>query len=394
MASKRGDNEGTIRLRKDGRWEGRFIIGYHPDGRPKRKGVFGSSRKEVQDKLRDAITQVMKDEYVEPDKMTVTEWLRTWFQVYGRLRWRESTAATHFENIELHLVPGVGMHPIQKLRPEHIQALINKKKKDGYAPGSIRKIMEPLQMALKQALINQLIQRNPAISLSFPAADQKEIEVLTIEEQKVFLDHLPDNIYGRSLRFILGTGLRASELCGLRWQDVEGNYFTIRQGVQRVTDLDSKLEGKKGKLKKKVYVAPPKTKAGKREIPLTEGMQKLLEYQKKLQKEMRLKAGSAWLGGMPGDGGTYVFATEVGTPMDRTNLGRALRTYLKQCNLKNRGVHALRHTFATNCVRAGVDLRTLSEMLGHTKVSFTMQLYVHSDLETKRAAMQKLASLF
>ena len=68
--------------------------------------------------------------------------------------------------------------------------------------------------------------------------------------------------------------------------------------------------------------------------------------------------------------------------------------YLKQCNLKNCGVHALRHTFATNCVRAGVDLRTLSELLGHTKVSFTMQLYVHSDLETKRAAMRKLEGLY
>ena len=157
-----------------------------------------------------------------------------------------------------------------------------------------------------------------------------------------------------------------------------------------MTDLDSKLEGTKGKLRKKVYVAPPKTKAGKREIPLTDAMQKLLEYQKKLQKEIRLKAGSAWLGGAPGDGATYIFATEIGTPMDRTNLGRALRTYLKQCKLKNRGVHALRHTFATNCVRAGADLRILSEMLDHTKGSFTMQLYVHSDLETIRSAMRKM----
>ena len=310
--------------------------------------------------------------------------------VYGRPRWRESTAAIHHDNIRLHLKPALGRHLIQKLRPEHVQAFINKQAKEDYTPASIRKQIEPLKQALKQAVKNQLIMRSPAEAVSLPSPNQKEIEVLTIDEQKLLAPHIPNTTYGRAIRFILGTGLRASELCGLRWQDLNGDIFTIRQGAQFVKNI----EAKEGDSKHKLSVAPPKTKAGRRTIPITPSMRTVLEAQKRAQKEDRMRAGSAWLGATAGQGKCFVFATELGTPMDRTNLGRALRACLSVAGLRNRGIHALRHTFATNCVRAGIDLRTLSDMLGHTKVAFTMQLYVHSDLETKRKALAAMEGLF
>lgn len=106
-----------------------------------------------------------------------------------------------------------------------------------------------------------------------------------------------------------------------------------------------------------------------------------------------MKAGSTWEGGEPGKGDTYVFATEVGTAANRNNLNRCLRGVLDRAALKRRGVHALRHTFATNWVHAGKDLRSLCEILGHTNVAFTMQRYVHSDLATKKSAMEAMGSL-
>lgn len=131
-----------------------------------------------------------------------------------------------------------------------------------------------------------------------------------------------------------------------------------------------------------------------RNIPLTKAAKLLLETQKSAQIEEWLAVGIVWEGPPLGQEGCYVFASEVGTALDRSNLARTLRTALDRARLKRRGIHALRHTFATNGVRAGIDLRTLSEILGHTRVAFTMQLYVHSDIATKLADMNAIDGMF
>ena len=330
MPKKRGNNEGSIRQRNDGTWEGRYVSGYGADGKTQRRSVFANTQEELQKKLRKALTQLDRGEYVEPSKMTVGQWLDTWFTVYGRPRWRDSTAAIHHDNIRLHLRPAMGRHLLQKLRPDHVQAFVNRQAKQDYTPASIRKQIEPLKQALKQAVKDQLIMRSPAEAVSLPSPNQKEIEVLTIDEQKLLAPHIPDTVYGRAIRFILGTGLRASELCGLRWQDINGDIFTIRQGVQFVRNI----EAKEGDSKHKLSIAPPKTKAGRRTIPITPAMRAVLETQRRAQKEDRMRAGSAWQGATVGQGESYIFATEVGTPMDRTNLGRALRARLSEAGLK------------------------------------------------------------
>jgi integrase len=220
--------------------------------------------------------------------------------------------------------------------------------------------------------------------------EEKEIEFLTVDEQQKLLPVLPATTNGRALRFILGTGLRASELCGLRWMDIAGEQFTVKQAAQRVMDLDAGEDGNKYKLS----IAPPKTKAGRRSVPLVPSMKALLDEQAKAQRLERLEAGGAWIGGTPGQGETFVFASATGTALDRCNLGRFLRASLDAAGLKHRGLHALRHTFATNCIRAGVDVRTLAEIIGHTKIAFTIQRYVHSDMATKRAALEAVDRLY
>ena len=382
---KRGNNDGNVRLRKDGRWEGRYTAGYDADGEQIQRSVYAPTQEEAQKKLREVLRQLDRGEYADPSVISVAEWLDTWFRVYGRPRWRDSTAAEHFRNIKNNLKPGLGRHKLQKLRPDHIQAYINRQAAIGRAPASIRKQLEPLRASLKQAVANSLITKDPSINLSIPPAAPREIDFLTVEAQHKLLKALPVSTYGRALQFILGTGLRASELCGLRWQDIAGDSFTIKQAVQRVLDLDWEEGDKKPKYK--LSASSPKTKAGRRTIPLTDRMIKLLAAQKDAQLKDRLRAGSAWAGGIPGQGETFVFSNELGEAIDRSNLGRVLRASLDAAGVKRCGVHALRHTFATNCVRAEVDVRTLSEMIGHTKIAFTLQQYVHTNLSTMREAM-------
>ena len=133
--------------------------------------------------------------------------------------------------------------------------------------------------------------------------------------------------------------------------------------------------------------------AGLRTIPLTEDMQRLLEEQRSAQIAARLKGGSAWQGMLPGKGETFVFSTVTGLPIDRHNLNRTLRKSLDSAGLKRRGVHALRHTFATNCIRANVDVRTVAALIGHTQIAFTLQQYVHTDMEIMRAGLDAVASM-
>lgn len=377
MSKKRGNTEGSIYQRTDGRWTAAYSV------QGKRKYLYAQTREEAARKLRDIQAKIDRGEFVEPSALTVGQWLNVWLKEYAAPAVRPSTLAAHTGVVNSHLIPALGKVKLQGLRAEHIQSYVNTQVREGYAPTSVKRQIATLKVALNQAVKNQLIFRSPANAITLPKQEQKTIEFLTAEEVGALLCELPDNTHGRALRFILGTGLRVAELCGLRWCDVEGSSihvnqitYTLRQGedIARIS-------------------TPPKTKAGKRLIPLNDKLRALLDAQRQAQRLERVRAGSAWLGDEPGKGEQYVFATEPGAPADRHNIARALRSSLKAAGLKSRGVHALRHTFATMWVQSGADLRTLSEILGHTNVAFTMQRYVHSDTAAKRRGMEAMASL-
>lgn len=299
--------------------------------------------------------------------------------------------------LETHLIPAFGKIKLQQLRADQIQAFINYLSKDGYAPATIKRIMAILKVALKQAVDNHLITTSPASAAKLPKMEQKEIHPLLPEEQQRLLAVIPKSTYGRAIHFILGTGLRVSELCGLRWCDIDGDGIHINQVTYTVkSKLVNANVGYVDPIQGEKCLRvcnPPKTKAGKRFIPMHAKLWALLEEQKQCQRIDRIRAGEAWLGGEPGKGEQYVFATAVGTPGERHNVARVLRETLDKAGLPSRGVHALRHTFASNWVQQGGDLRTLSEILGHSKVAFTMQQYVHSNNETKKKWMDEMANL-
>ena len=382
MSKKRGNNDGSVRQRKDGTWEARFIVGRKADGKLDRRSVYASTQKDVLSKMKQAQAEILKDEYIAPSAITIAQWLDSWYQTYLKPNVRPSTASTTYSAIRNHLKPALGKHKLQQLRTEHIQAFIVGQQKNGMRASTIKRNVAPLKTALKQAVQNRLIVRNPAEFVKFPKQEHAEIQFLTRDEQKALLELLPSTTNGRAIRFILGTGLRVGELCALRWSDINEKYFTVSQTASIYHDDEA------GKIV--IDFNAPKTKAGKRSIPLLPSMKTLLSEQRHSQLEQRLKAGSAWTGSRTDQNDNYVFASMVGTALDRDNIGRFLRTCLKKAGLSSRGIHSLRHTFATNWVQAGGDIRSLSEILGHTNVAFTMQTYVHSDMSTKMAGMEKV----
>ena len=363
--TKRGNNDGCIRKRSDGRWEGIYVACYKPDGTPVRRSIYGKSRTEVASQMREILRQIEQDEYVPPVKLTVGEWMHEWLRVYCLSSKKLSTCTGYEITITQHICPYIGRVPLQDLKPFQIQETINQLVKEGKAPSTIRKVKVLLHAALEQAIDNGIIVRNVSSRTVLLKMEQKEIRFFTLEEQKRFIDALPDS-----------TGIRAGEFAGLRWSDIDGDTFTVNQTIQRIRDFTADADNRS-----LLHAGTPKTKAGRRTIPLPPKMQEVLKIQRRRQRADKIAAGKDWV---PND---LVFCTETGTPYEGRNLARVLHRTLKEIGLPPMGVHALRHTFATRAVESGMELRTLSEILGHTKVSLTLQIYAHSTMETKVEAM-------
>jgi len=378
-AGRRNNNEGSIRKRPNGLWEAQYVAGYKPDGKPIRRSLYGKTKQDVQTKLRDTLLQIERDEYVEPNRMTVGDWLDEWWTIYCLPSKKNSTCTGYENEINLHLKPYLGNRLLQELKAQHVQAAINVLIKEGKAPSTIRKAYTILHAALEQAVNNQMLLHNPSQYMILPKMEQQEIRFFSLEEQQRFIDALPEGTAGRALYFILGTGLRAAELTGLRWSDIKGNHFTVCQTIRRNRNFE-----KGATYRTFLESGTPKTRAGRRSIPLSPKMQELLAVHRRSQLETRLAKGADW------NANDLVFCSEIGTPYEGRNLTRVLHRTLKKAGLEKMGVHALRHTFATRAIESGMDVRTLSEILSHAIVALTLQLYAHSSMETKQKAMWQM----
>lgn len=380
------NNTGSVYRRKDGRFGYSYTA---PNG----KQINRTAKTEALavQRLRDALSSIARDEYVDPSAMTVGQWLRIWLEEYAPNGVKPQTLATYKRTMENRFIPELGQIKLQALRADAIQSLTNrmgKQKPKPLAPSTIHRELSVLRVALEQAVENRLILHNPAASVKLPKMAQKEVDALTQEETEALLAVLPMSTNGRAIRFILGTGLRVSELCGLRWCDLTEEGLKVNQTLYIV-------EGKRLSADeiKRVARTTPKTEAGKRFIPFNAKLREIVEEQRKAQRLDRLRVGDLWNGGQVGKGEQFIFATSRGTPCDRHNIARTLRECCKKCGIKSRGPHALRHTFATRWVRTNPDVATLSKILGHSNVAFTMKTYVHADNESKRLGMDTMSAL-
>lgn len=398
MSNKRGDNrmrrkrsngEGSIYKRKDKsgkliRWEGSVTIGLNENGSLKRKTVSGKTENEVAKKINEIINNLNRGTFIEPSMLTLSEWIDKWFQNYVLPTKKPSTADGYEGMIRRYLKPTLGRIPLSKLRPDHLQSVYNNLI-GKLSPRTIKHINVMLHTCLEQARKNKLIQENITELVELPKVKQKEIQFLILGEQKKLMQVINSHRFGFAIEFILATGLRHSELTGLRWSDVDFNKgsITIRQTIMRRKNFD-KNQGSKTK----IIISSPKTMKGERTIFLPPAILEKLKIHRKKQLKQKLLVADKW------KDNDLVFTSEIGTVIEPSKLSRALHLLLEKAGLKPRGLHSLRHTFATRAIESGMDIKTLSEILGHEDVTTTLNLYVHSSEDTKRTEMDKLNYLF
>jgi integrase len=369
--SRRGQNEGSIFKRNDGRWCAVVNIGWE-GGLRRRKYIYGETRQGVAQELTKVLREKQQGLPIAVERQTLAQFLTDWLEESVRTRVRPRT----FESWELivrrHVVPTLGHLPLQKISPQLIRGLLNRKLADGLSAQTVRHIRTVLRRALGEAVKFGLIARNSAALVDGPRISRREIHPLTLEEARRFLGaakgERPEALYSVAL----AVGLRRGEALGLRWQyvDLERRTLTVNQTLQRVN----------GKLR----FLEPKTERSRRTISIPDIVVASLHLHRKHQLEERLANGPHWqdLG--------LVFATRVGTPLEPRNVHRDFKRILTKAGVPDQRFHDLRHAAASLLLAQGVSPRVVMELLGHSRISITMDTYSHVVPSLMREAADKM----
>lgn len=313
-------------------------------------------------------------------------WFKTWMEQYKELTVKKGTIKTYTCFYGNYIQDKLGRLKLKDVRPEHIQKLYNDMHKQGLNRNTIEIVSIVLGGMYKQAYKNELISKNPVPLATLPKETAyEERRVLSREEQKLFLEYAASSQYAPIFEFALSTGMRGGEIKALTWENVNFTKGTISV---RHTLIKSGKE---------YYLDTPKTNSSNRDIPMMENVRMLLKRQKVWQQENRLRIGEHWrpICGLE----NLVFTTNVGTPIDKEYLKNSIDGIVK--NINNEGIefehitmHTFRHSFATRCIENGMNPQTLKAILGHSKLSMTMDLYAHVLPDKKEEEMRKIANLF
>lgn len=372
----RAKGEGSITKRKDGRWEARVTVGYDPGtGKPVRKSFYGRSQREVKEKMQTAQGQITSGDWLEPSRITVEDWMRIWAEDYtGHLKPR--TTIMYRGYINNHIIPGLGKAPLQKLQPHDVQKFYNKLSKD-LAPKSVKNIHGILHKALKQAVANGMMRANPADFCTLPKAKRAEIKPLGEEEMKAFIHKSLEKTDTSRLFFAVDmlTGMRQSEILGLTWEnvDLENGLIYVKQQLQLVGG-------------KYVLLTPKHDK--ERVISISPYVVKLLQRQELEQKKWQMAAGPVW-----DNPNNYVFTDELGDNLKRHTIYKRFKKIAAEIGCPDARFHDLRHTYAVFSLRAGDDIKTLQDNLGHHTAAFTLDVYGHVTEEMKKASADRQQAL-
>lgn len=372
---RRGAGEGSIYQRPDGTWCAMIELGI-VNGKRKRKYLYGDTRKEVAEKLKQLLNQQQQGVNIDPERLTVAEFLDRWLEQVIKPHRRPRTYSSYADTVRLYLKPRVGHHQLTKLTAIHVQTMIN----DMAASGSTRIAQYArgvLQQALNRAVKWDLIPRNVVLATDRPRSTTRTITPLSEEQAQKLLEAVAGHRLEALYRIALSLGLRRGEVLGLRWADINLDKKTLR--------VSGALQRVQGKLERSL----PKTKAGARTLLLPDVLVELLADHRRRQAEERAFWGNEW------HEHDLLFPAERGTPMEPSNLHRHFKLALKRAGLPlTTRFHDLRHSCATFLIAQGVHPRVVMEILGHSQISLTMNTYGHVQPETQRDATSKVADLF
>lgn len=350
------------RQRKDGLWEARFTVGIDPvSGKMIRKSVYGKTSQEVAEKLRAATASIDAGTYFEPQTMPLSVWLEIWLSEYcGAIK--PGTLKAYSDNVRNHIRPRLGTVKLCELQPHTVQMFINGLQR-GAKPLSaktVRNIHGTLCKALSEAVRVRYIASNPASGCILPKVRHGDISPLEVEEIRLFTEAIKGNPSEDVFFVALNTGMRISEILGLRWSRVDFRKGTITVDAQLLFKMRAGTERTLG---------PTKNGTARTFKPAPVVMERLRDVQRR-QKEMQLQAGPVWCNDLG-----LVFTNEIGQEIPHTTVEHRFHKLMQAIGLDGHRFHDLRHTFATEAIRAGVDVKTVSEMLGHASVAFTLDVY-------------------
>lgn len=351
----------NIYFRKDGRYEGRIPCGKNKDGKRIFQYVLARTKEQVVDRM----TEILNERQYPECSKTVAEIFSEWHHSILH-RVKESTAANYTMKVNKHILPIFGYKKAELLTQSDVYDFIAQKQSEGLSNRYITDIIIMMKTIFKYAVRTYHI-FNPLDGIMLPKKKKTEIQLLDESEQTALQQYIAKNQNKTTLSIALSmsTGIRIGELCALQWKDVdlEKRILTVRKTMQRIQCPTAVS-------RTKLVITEPKSESSRRNIPIPECM---MEFLKKFK----------------GSADEYVLSGSE-TPTEPRTMQYRFAKILKNVNLPSVHFHALRHIFASTCVKLGFDVKALSELLGHSSVEITLNRYVHSDFEQKRKYMKLL----
>jgi len=367
---RRGNHQGSIRQRSDGRWEAILSL---PNG--DRLSFYGRTEDEAHRKLTVALYERQGGKAAASGAISLAEFLDMWLERIAKGRVRAQTYKGYEVNVRVHLKPALGHWPIDGIEPIHVQDLIEAKRRDGLAPKSIRYMHGILRNALNQAVRWNYIQRNPAALVDGPRVAQQEIQPFSREEAQKFLEAIKGDRLEALYAVALTMGLRQGEALGLRWRDVDLDmgYIRLSRQLQRINH--------------KYELVELKTARSRRALAVPAAMVGRLREHKIRQDQERERAALRW------HDTDLVFCRSNGYPLSGSVITHQFQELLSRAGIARRRFHDLRHSCATLLLAQGVSARVVMDVLGHSQISLTLNTYTHVLPELKREAADRMNEL-
>ena len=377
MAKRRSNGEGNIRKRKDGRWEGRYTAGRDPvTGKQIFKNVLGKTQAEVKEKLQKALAQAKKIDFAKTGKYTVTMWMNELFENAAKIKVRPSSHQTYRGYIDLHIAPNIGNIPLEKLTTMDLQKLYRKllnqgrvdrveakQQPKGLSAKTVRNINQVISSAMDFAVAQKIIPENPCKAVALPKVEHKEMQTIPAEQLQAFLQEAKATGVYEMYYIELATGLRRGELLGLKWTDIDW-----KNGIIKVRRQVARVDGQ-------IVEAPLKTKNSYRAVTISQQAIEVLKQQKEKTND------------------EYVFPSPNGGPISPDSVNNMLKRVLARAGIPKVRFHDLRHTFATIALQNGVDIKTVSGMLGHFSAGFTLDTYAHVTTAAQKEAADTMGQV-
>ena len=371
------NGEGSVYKRaSDGRWVGAVTLGYDDRGKRIRKTVSATTKAAVFERLRAVQRQVSEGLPVPDDRVTVSELLDRWQNDVLRHQVAESAYMNYTAIGDHHIRPALGSTRLAKLTPADVDALLSRKLDDGYSVSTVRRIRAVLAQTLAQGERWGLVVRNVAAVTRGPRDRRRQGRTLTPEQAQTLLAALKGDRYEALFTTMLALGLRRGEALGLRWADIdlEKGTLTVRHALKRESTG--------------LVLGEVKTTTSRRAVNLPAPLVTTLAAHRKRQLESQLAA-PEW------ENGDFVFTTQTGSPLDPRNIYRACVGITERAGLGRWHPHELRHSAASIMLAAGVPIEVVSNILGHSSIRVTADVYGHIlDPQRQKAAEAMAGALW